>query len=151
MNKSRDSGSEYCPKCVPDVNRENLLRQAKLGRIATHSAIAEARLQMQNMLKHCANGIPPNYLSGSMRTSIDVRYCLSCRISLLSRFERLLMYLIRMPLSSDEENAYRIPGIGFHWPFSRVRQVGKLRKRGELSYDRTNSTGGHPVLPHAWP
>jgi hypothetical protein len=27
-------------KCVPDVNRENLLRQAKLGRIATHSAIA---------------------------------------------------------------------------------------------------------------
>lgn len=37
------AGSEYCAKCVPDVNRENLLRQAKLGRIATHSAIAEAR------------------------------------------------------------------------------------------------------------
>ena len=36
-------GSIYCAKCVPDVNRENLLRQAKLGQIATHSAIAEAR------------------------------------------------------------------------------------------------------------
>jgi len=33
----------YCSKCVPAVNRENLLAQAKLGRIATHSAIAEAR------------------------------------------------------------------------------------------------------------
>ena len=33
----------YCAKCVPDVNRENLLRQAKLGQIATHSATAEAR------------------------------------------------------------------------------------------------------------
>jgi CRISPR-associated endonuclease Cas1 len=37
------SGSVYCAKCVPDVNRENLLRQAKLGQIATHSAIAEVR------------------------------------------------------------------------------------------------------------
>jgi hypothetical protein len=36
------TGSTYCAKCMPDVNRENLLRQAKLGRIATHSAIAEA-------------------------------------------------------------------------------------------------------------
>jgi CRISPR-associated endonuclease Cas1 len=37
------SGSSYCVKCVPLVNRDNLLQQAKLGRIATHSAIAEAR------------------------------------------------------------------------------------------------------------
>jgi hypothetical protein len=37
------TGSQYCAKCVPAVNRENLLNQAKLGRIATHSAIAEAR------------------------------------------------------------------------------------------------------------
>jgi len=37
------TGSVYCVKCVPDVNRENLLRQAKLGQIATHSAIAETR------------------------------------------------------------------------------------------------------------
>ena len=37
------TGSEYCAKCVPAVNRENLLRQAKLGRIATHGAIAAAR------------------------------------------------------------------------------------------------------------
>ena len=29
--------------CVPIVNRENLLEQAKLGRIATHSPSAEAR------------------------------------------------------------------------------------------------------------
>jgi hypothetical protein len=37
------TGSLYCVKCVPAVNRENLLEQAKLGRIATHSANAEAR------------------------------------------------------------------------------------------------------------
>jgi hypothetical protein len=37
------TGSTYCAKCVPVVNRENLLQQAKLGRIATHSTIAEAR------------------------------------------------------------------------------------------------------------
>ena len=37
------TGSTYCAKCVPAVNRENLLRQARLGRIATHTAIAEAR------------------------------------------------------------------------------------------------------------
>jgi hypothetical protein len=37
------TGSTYCAKCAPDVNRENLLRQAKLGQIATHSAFAEAR------------------------------------------------------------------------------------------------------------
>jgi len=37
------TGSVYCAKCVPDVNRENMLRQAKLGQIATHSAIAETR------------------------------------------------------------------------------------------------------------
>ena len=37
------TGSMYCAKCVPNVNRENLLRQAQLGQIATHSAIAEAR------------------------------------------------------------------------------------------------------------
>jgi len=36
-------GSTYCAKCAPLVYRENLLQQAKLGRIATHSAIAEAR------------------------------------------------------------------------------------------------------------
>jgi hypothetical protein len=36
-------GSSYCVKCVPLVNRDNLLQQAKLGRIATHSASAEAR------------------------------------------------------------------------------------------------------------
>src|SRR5215469_7714934 len=37
------TGSVYCAKCVPNVNRENLLRQAKLGQIATHRAIAETR------------------------------------------------------------------------------------------------------------
>ena len=37
------TGSRYCVKCVPIVNRENLLQQAKLGRIATHSPTAEAR------------------------------------------------------------------------------------------------------------
>ena len=37
------TGSRYCLNCVPIVNRENLLEQAKLGRIATHSPSAEAR------------------------------------------------------------------------------------------------------------
>lgn len=36
------TGSLYCVKCVPLVNRKNLLKQAALGRIATHSASAEA-------------------------------------------------------------------------------------------------------------
>ena len=45
------TGSVYCAKCVPDVNRENLLRQAKLGQIATHGAIAEARRSATRM-KH---------------------------------------------------------------------------------------------------
>ena len=40
---SISTGSQYCAKCVPAVNRENLLWQARLGRIATHSAIEEAR------------------------------------------------------------------------------------------------------------
>jgi hypothetical protein len=43
------TGSTYCRKCVPDVNRENLLTQAKLGRIATHNAIAEARRAATHM------------------------------------------------------------------------------------------------------
>lgn len=33
----------YCLKCVPAVNRERLIETAKLGRIATHSTIAETR------------------------------------------------------------------------------------------------------------
>jgi hypothetical protein len=37
------TGSLYCVRCVPLVNRDNLLLQAKLGRIATHRATAEAR------------------------------------------------------------------------------------------------------------
>jgi CRISPR associated protein Cas1 len=37
------TGSIYCLKCVPAVNRERLIETAKLGRIATHSTIAEAR------------------------------------------------------------------------------------------------------------
>jgi len=36
-------GSTYCAKCALLAYRENLLQQAKLGRIATHSAIAEGR------------------------------------------------------------------------------------------------------------
>ncbi len=36
------SGSRYCAACVPIVNRESLREKSKLGRIATHSADAEA-------------------------------------------------------------------------------------------------------------
>jgi len=43
------TGSTYCAKCVPAVNRENLLKQATLGRIATHSASAEARRAATHM------------------------------------------------------------------------------------------------------
>ena len=40
--------------CVPIVNRENLLEQAKLGRIATHSPSAEARRSdTQNQAVRC--------------------------------------------------------------------------------------------------
>jgi hypothetical protein len=37
------TGSTYCAKCVRIANRENLLKHAQLGRIATHGPIAEAR------------------------------------------------------------------------------------------------------------
>ncbi len=37
------TGSLYCAKCVPSVNRENMLKQARLGQVAAHSPIAEAR------------------------------------------------------------------------------------------------------------
>jgi CRISPR-associated endonuclease Cas1 len=37
------AGSIYCEKCVPAINHESMLKKAKLGRIATHSPIAEAR------------------------------------------------------------------------------------------------------------
>ena len=36
-------GSLYCVKCTPAISRENLLQAAKLGRIATHRPVAEAR------------------------------------------------------------------------------------------------------------
>jgi hypothetical protein len=37
------AGSIYCGKCVPAIDRESMLEKAKLGRIATHSPMAEAR------------------------------------------------------------------------------------------------------------
>jgi CRISPR-associated endonuclease Cas1 len=37
------TGSIYCGKCVPSINRGSMLEKAKLGRIATHCPIAEAR------------------------------------------------------------------------------------------------------------
>jgi hypothetical protein len=37
------TGSVYCAKCVPEFNRESMLKKANLGRIATHSPAAEAR------------------------------------------------------------------------------------------------------------
>ncbi len=37
------AGSIYCGKCVPAINRESMLEKSKLGRIATHRPIAEAR------------------------------------------------------------------------------------------------------------
>jgi CRISPR-associated endonuclease Cas1 len=42
-------GSMYCSKCVPAVNRERLIETAKLGRIATHSPLAEARRAATHM------------------------------------------------------------------------------------------------------
>ena len=37
------TGLLYCARCTPSINRENMLEKAKLGRIATHSPLAEAR------------------------------------------------------------------------------------------------------------
>jgi hypothetical protein len=39
----------YCLKCVPAINRERLLETAKLGRIATHTPIAEGRRAATHM------------------------------------------------------------------------------------------------------
>jgi hypothetical protein len=81
------TGSLYCAKCVPTVNRENLLNQAKLSRIATHNAIAEARrsvtqARQAQAFKHCGIGILLTCRRGSMKTSIDGRFCLGCPSSL---------------------------------------------------------------------
>jgi CRISPR-associated endonuclease Cas1 len=43
------TGSIYCLKCVPAVNRDRLIETAKLGRIATHSPAAEARRAATHM------------------------------------------------------------------------------------------------------
>src|SRR6516162_9497823 len=43
------AGSIYCMKCVPAINRERLIETAKLGRIATHSPVAEARRAATHM------------------------------------------------------------------------------------------------------
>lgn len=46
---SVSTGSVYCIKCVPAINRENMLDKAKLGQIATHSPQAEARRAASHM------------------------------------------------------------------------------------------------------
>ena len=72
------SGSSYCVKCVPLVNRDNLLQQAKLGRIATHSASAEARRsatqakQAQALRKWNPSDLP----DGLMRILTGETFCL---------------------------------------------------------------------------
>ena len=43
------TGSMYCLKCVPAINRERLIETAKLGRIATHSPTAQARRAATHM------------------------------------------------------------------------------------------------------
>jgi CRISPR-associated endonuclease Cas1 len=94
------TGSKYCVNCVPLVNRENLLEQAKLGRIATHSASAEARRsatqskQAQALRKWKALICQ----RGSMRTFIGKIFCLSFLDSPLSRYARRLAYPIHMRL-----------------------------------------------------
>jgi CRISPR-associated endonuclease Cas1 len=42
-NSLRDYRSQTCQTCTADVNRKNMIEAAKLGRVNTHSAIAEAR------------------------------------------------------------------------------------------------------------
>jgi CRISPR-associated endonuclease Cas1 len=37
------SGFKYCRACVPTISRENVLKAAKLGRLATHNPEAQAR------------------------------------------------------------------------------------------------------------
>jgi CRISPR-associated endonuclease Cas1 len=37
------SGFKYCRSCVPAISRENVVKAAKLGRLATHSPEAQAR------------------------------------------------------------------------------------------------------------
>lgn len=61
------SGLKYCSNCVPAISRENVLKAARLGRMATHKPEAQARRagtqRRQNAaLKAWNPGDKPNWL-----------------------------------------------------------------------------------------
>ena len=73
-------GSIYCVKCVPAINRERLIETAKLGRIATHSPVAEARRAATHMkhveaLRKWNPSDLPSWLDDARFPSQGVRHC----------------------------------------------------------------------------
>jgi hypothetical protein len=116
------TGSLYCAKCVPAVNRENLLNQAKLGRIATHSAIGEARRSVTQARQARALR---NWHPSDLPTWLDE----DCyRREILPRLSKFTVKKIRLAIdsliptqrSSDAEYRSLIRGIGCYWQNSRV-------------------------------
>ena len=68
------TGSRYCVSCVPIVNRENLLEQAKLGRIATHSDVAEQRRSAtQKIQRDAIRDWNPSTLPGWLNEKTYIR------------------------------------------------------------------------------
>ena len=119
------TGSLYCAKCVPAVNRENLLDQAKPGRIATHSAIAEARRsvtqvrQAQTLRNWHPSDLPTWLDEDCYRREILPRLS-KFTVKKRRRYAWRLMSLIPTQRSSDAEYRSLIRGIGCYWQNSRV-------------------------------
>ena len=75
-NSLKDSRSQTCRTCTVAVNRKNMIEAAKLGRVNTHSAIAEARRgdTKPSSAELCAIGIPIPSPTGSVRPFSEPKF-----------------------------------------------------------------------------
>jgi len=158
------TGSTYCAKCVPAVNRENLLRQARLGRIATHTAIAEARRaanhakQVEALRRWNPSDLPKWFDEDFYRREVLPRLSTFTVKKIRMRWT----FLTPMRRSFGAEYASLILGTGCRWQSSRVsatrqelsgQQSLQLRVlRLSLLQDGDVRDGGASCpRPFAWP
>ena len=113
-NSLKDSRGQTCRKCTVAVSRTNMIEAAKLGRIATHSASAEA-LRAATQKRHAAalsswqpSENPPWLTDAAYRNKILPRLAHLTVASISSTLG------ISEPYASDIEpgNGFRIQGIG---------------------------------------
>jgi CRISPR-associated endonuclease Cas1 len=99
-----NSGFKYCRSCVPAISRENVMKAAKLGRLATHSPEAQARRsetqRRQNAARNSWNPASnPGWLSEQFY-----------RDHIQGSLRRVQVPLIQKALSISEPYALRIRG-----------------------------------------